>query len=126
MSWVAAAAAAASGAALVLAGATKLARPAWVRDAAALGVPAWVARPVPVIELVVGAGLAVGLARRPLAWVAVALFVAFTVVIARVLAAGRRPVCACFGAWSRRPIGRGSLVRNVVLIALALVAALAR
>ena len=87
--------------------------------------PAWLARPVPVVELAVGAGLVTGLARRPLAWVAVALLVAFTVVVARALVAGRRPVCACFGAWSQRPIGRATLVRNGVLLVLAVVAALA-
>ena len=125
MSAVGVVAGAAAGAALVVAGATKLARPTWVRDAAALGVPALLARPVPVVELGVGAALAVGLARRPLAFAALALFVAFSLVIARALAAGRRPVCACFGGWSRRPIGPLSLVRNGVLAALALVAALA-
>ena len=41
------------------------------------------------------------------------------------LAEGRRPPCACFGALSRRPVGPGSVVRNVVLIALALLAAFA-
>jgi hypothetical protein len=38
---------------------------------------------------------------------------------------GRRPPCACFGPWSARPIGPGSIARNVALIALALLAALA-
>lgn len=125
MSTVGTVAAVAVGAALVLAGAAKVARPSWTADAAALGVPAWVARPVPAVELLVGAGLAVGVARRPLAWVALTLFVAFSAVLARTLAQGRRPVCACFGAWSSRPIGPGSLARNAVLAALALVAALA-
>jgi hypothetical protein len=38
---------------------------------------------------------------------------------------GRHPPCACFGALSRRPIGWGSVVRNLVLLALAVTAALA-
>lgn len=113
------------GAALVLAGAAKLARPAWVVDAAALGVPAWLARPVPVVELLVGAGLVTGVARRPLGLAAFVLLSAFSAVIARTLATGRRPVCACFGAWSARPIGGRSLVRNGALAALAVVAVLA-
>lgn len=125
MSAVGTVAAVAVGAALVVAGAAKLARPSWVADAAALGVPAWLARPVPLVELLVGAGLAVGVARRPLAWVALALFAAFSAVLGRTLAQGRRPVCACFGAWSQRPIGARSLARNAAFAALALVAALA-
>jgi hypothetical protein len=94
VSWLGVAAGIAVGAALLVAGATKLARPSWVRDASALGVPVVVARPVPVVELAVGAGLVTGLARRPLAWVAVALLLAFTVVVARSLVAGLRPACA--------------------------------
>ncbi len=125
MTVVGAVAAVAVGAALVVAGGAKLARPAWVVDAAALGVPAWAARPVPVVELLVGAGLVVGVARRPLAWVALLLFAGFSAVLGRSLARGRRPVCACFGAWSSRPIGPRSLARNAGLAALALVAALA-
>jgi len=122
---VGAAAGMAVGAALLVAGAAKLARPSWAREAAALGVPAWLARPVPAVELLVGAGLVTGVARRPLAWVAVVLLGAFTAVVGRSLAAGRRPVCACFGAWSSRPIGGRTVARNAVLLALALVAAVA-
>ena len=125
MSWLGVAAGVAVGAALLVAGVTKLARPSWVRDAGALGVPRWLARSVPFVELAVGAGLVTGLARRPLAWVAVALLAAFTWVVARSLAAGRRPVCACFGAWSQRPIGPATLVRNGALLLLAVVAGFA-
>jgi uncharacterized membrane protein YphA (DoxX/SURF4 family) len=125
VSAIGAAAGVAVGAALLAAGAAKLARPAWVRDAAALGVPNWLARPVPVVELAVGAGLVTGVARRPLAWVALALLVAFSALLARSVAAGRRPVCACFGGWSAKPIGPGALVRNGALAVLSLVAALA-
>lgn len=126
MGWVGPAAAVAVGVALLVAGGAKLARPAWVREAGALGVPAALARPVPVAEVLLGAGLVVGVARRPLAWVALALLLAFTAVVAAALARGRRPVCACFGAWSTRPIGGATVARNAVLAALALVAALAR
>jgi hypothetical protein len=40
----------------------------------------------------------------------------------RHLVAGRRPECACFGAWSAKPIGVGHVVRNGVLLALAVLA----
>ena len=45
----------------------------------------------------------------------------FTGLIARRLAQGRHPPCACFGAWSAKPLGPGHLVRNGVLIVLAVV-----
>ena len=126
MGWVGPAAAAVVGVALLVAGAAKLARPAWVREAGALGVPVLLARPVPAVELLLGAGLVVGIARRPLAAVALTLLLAFTAVLGASLARGRRPVCACFGAWSTRPIGASTVARNAVLAGLALVAALAR
>jgi hypothetical protein len=59
------------------------------------------------------------------AWIAAALIGGFTVLIGVRLAQGRRPPCACFGRMSTRPIGPGTLVRNIVLLALAVVAATA-
>jgi hypothetical protein len=53
------------------------------------------------------------------------VLVGFTVLILRRLAEGRRPPCACFGAWSTKPLGRGHVVRNLGFIALAVVALLA-
>ena len=38
------------------------------------------------------------------------------------LAQGRRPPCACFGAWSATPIGWGHVARNAVFAAFAAVA----
>lgn len=113
------------GAAVVVAGVSKLARPTWVREASGLGVPVWLARPVPVVEIALGSLVLFDVARRPLAWAVAALLAAFTVVLARPLVRGQHPVCACFGAWSAKPIGPGSVVRNLVLIALAVLAAVA-
>ena len=124
--WMGTAAAVAVGVALLAAGGSKLARPGWLRDAAALGVPSWVARPVPAVELLVGAALVAGVARRPVAGLALVLVAAFTAVVAAALAQGRRPACACFGVWSSRPIGPATLARNGALAALALVAVLVR
>jgi hypothetical protein len=47
------------------------------------------------------------------------------VLILRRLAEGQRPPCACFGAWSTKPLGRGHVVRNLGFIGLAVVALLA-
>jgi hypothetical protein len=57
--------------------------------------------------------------------VALLVLVGFTVLILRRLAEGRRPPCACFGAWSTKPLGRGHVVRNLCFIGLAVVALLA-
>jgi len=110
---------------LLVAGVTKLAQPRqWRSQAAGLGVPRLVAAPVPYIELVLAALLLVQLQRPVVAWLAVVLFVAFTVLLVVRLAQGQRPACACFGSLSAAPIGPGHVARNAVFIALAMVAAL--
>lgn len=109
---------------LLVAGVTKLARSSlWRAQSGELGIPARVAVAVPFVELGVGALLMVQLQRHVLAWVAVALFVAFTGMLALRLAQGKRPPCACFGSLTSKPIGAGHIVRNVVLIGLAALAA---
>ena len=108
------------GGAFVLAGGTKLAAgTAWSRQAVDLGAPRWTIPFVPWTELALGAGLVVQLARGWLAATAGLLLTAFTVLILVQLARGRRPRCACFGAWSARPLGPGHVARNGGLLALA-------
>jgi uncharacterized membrane protein YphA (DoxX/SURF4 family) len=112
------------GCVLLVAAVSKLARPGeWRAQSAGLGVPWTVALFVPFVELSLGAFLLVQLQRHLVAWCAVALFVAFTALIALRLSQGRRPPCACFGSLSSKPIGPGQLVRNAVFIALAVLAA---
>lgn len=113
------------GAVFLVAGVMKVAAPAqWRAQSADLGVPCFVAAAMPFIELVIGAMLAAQLARRPVAVIAGALLVAFTTLLVVRLLQGRRPPCACFGAWTTKPIGWGNVVRNVGLLALATVIAL--
>ena len=97
----------------------------WRAQADELSVPRWAAAAVPVLELVLGALLVVNLGRPVTAVLAAVLLTAFTALLVRLLLDGRRPPCNCFGSLSRRPIGWGSVVRNLVLLALAVVAALA-
>jgi hypothetical protein len=114
------------GVALLTSGGTKLAvGPRWPAQAAALGAPALVVPVLPWFEVALGALLAAGVARTVTGLVAAALVASFTVLLVMRLVQGQRPPCACFGAWSTRPIGPGAVARNVVIIALALVAALA-
>lgn len=110
---------------LLVAGVSKLARPSlWRTQSSGLGVPLVIAGAVPFVELGVGALLMVQLQRHAVAWVAIALFVAFTAMLLVRLAQGRRPPCACFGSLSSKPIGAGHVVRNLVLICLSTLAAL--
>jgi uncharacterized membrane protein YphA (DoxX/SURF4 family) len=114
------------GAVLLLSGAAKLAAgPRWAAQAEALGSPAVAVPVLPWLEIGLGALLASGVWRPVVAVAAAALLASFTVLLVVRLVQGRRPPCACFGAWSTRPVGLGSVTRNVVLIALALVAATA-
>lgn len=92
-----------------------------------LGVPSrvsgLVAAAVPLAEIIAAVALILPLRTVMMAGAALALvlLVAFTVVIWRTLAAGRRPPCHCFGARSNAPLGPDAIVRNAALAALALV-----
>jgi uncharacterized membrane protein HdeD (DUF308 family) len=96
----------------------------WRAQSADLGVPRFAATVVPFVEALVGALLIAQVARRPVAVVAGALLVAFTTLLVVRLLQGRRPPCACFGAWSTKPIGWGNVVRNACFFALAAMVAL--
>ena len=111
------------GVAFVVAGGSKIAAGAsWPAQARGLGAPGWTIPIVPWVEIAVGALL---IAQAVPPWPAVAalvMLVGFTALIVNSLAHGRRPPCACFGAWSAKPVGPGHLARNAVLIVLAVVA----
>lgn len=121
--WVAVAAAVVLGAVFLVAGASKIAAgPDWTVQAKGLGAPTVTIPVVPWVEIALG-GLLVAQVQRPLASLAaLALLVVFTVLIGTQLAKGRRPPCACFGAWSAKPLGAGHLARNVGLMVLGVLA----
>ena len=79
---------------------------------------------VPWFEIALGGLLVSQVWRRAAAVVAALTLVVFTAAILRRLAQGRRPACACFGAWSAKPIGPVDVVRNLVFVVVALLAAL--
>ena len=121
MAW---AAGAVVGAVLLASGVLKAISPQWPAQAAALGAPGWAIPIVPWVELGLGALLVPGVGRPWSALAAAALLVSFTaLLVIRLASGGTRPPCACFGRLSTRPVGPGSVVRNVVLVGLALVAA---
>ncbi len=113
------------GAVFVVAAVSKMvAGGAWVAQARELGAPTPAAAALPGVELVLGALLVAGIASPVPAILAAVLLLVFSVAIARQLVDGRHPPCACFGAWSQRPLGEGHLVRNAALIVVAVVAML--
>lgn len=109
---------------LLASGALKAASPAWPTQAHAFGAPRWAAPALPWVELALGAALAAGLAAPWTALAAVGLLVVFTAVLVVRLAQGRREPCNCFGALSRGPVDRGTVVRNLVLLGLGAMALL--
>ena len=111
------------GAAFLWAGALKLVQgPSWSKQAADMGVSRTVALAVPYVEVVVGALVVSQLVRPWPAVVALALLVAYTVLIVLRLLDGSRPPCACFGSRSMRPLGAYHVLRNLLLIVLAAIA----
>lgn len=113
------------GIAFVVAGASKLAaREAWPTQAVGLGTPFFLVPYVPWVELAVGAALVVQVAKPIPQFVAIILLLLFSALIAKRLSEGRRPPCACFGAWSAKPIGPEHLLRNLALLVLGILALL--
>lgn len=87
-----------------------------------VGATAWA---LPLIEVVIAAGL---IGRSTARWSAIAtalLLTLFSVGIAAALARGERVDCHCFGRLSQKPAGRATLVRNATFVAMAGFVALA-
>lgn len=113
------------GVAFLVAGASKVAaRHAWPAQARELGAPAIIVPVLPALEIALGALLVAQVALQVVGALAVLLLLAFTVLIVVRISQGKRPACACFGAWSSSPIGAGHVIRNMVLIVLAMTAVL--
>ncbi len=111
------------GTVLLLAGAFKLGQRAWPTAAAEFGAPRWVIGGLPWVELVLGGLLMAQVGGRWTAAAAAALFALFTVAVALRLRTVERVPCGCFGETSPAPVGVDTLVRNVVLTAMATVGA---
>lgn len=109
----------------VVAGVGKLAdRRGVVAAAEGLGVPPTVAGPVagllPIVELTVAAALLWRSSAAAGAAAGLFLLALFTCLVVLNLRRDRRPPCHCFGrVGGPEPIGPGTVVRNLVLMALA-------
>jgi len=110
----------------LVSGASKIAAgPAWPEQARGLGAPSFVVPLLPWFEIVLGAVLVMQVVPVLAAVTALGVLVLFTALIARRLAQGQHPPCACFGTLSTKPLGRGHVIRNVGFMALAVAALLA-
>ena len=111
------------GAVFVFAGVSKLAiGPDWPVQARNLGAPRIVIPIVPWFEIAIGLGLIGRVVSGVVNVAALLMLMFFTAIIVGQLLRGRKPPCACFGRRSTRPIGWSNVTRNMVLIALILVA----
>ncbi|MFN8217908.1 MAG: MauE/DoxX family redox-associated membrane protein [Solirubrobacterales bacterium] len=109
---------------LAVAAVGKLADLSATRDATeAFGVPAGLAPAVgvlvPLVELAIAAALLPAATGRWGALAAVALLLVFCAAVIAAIRRGAAPVCNCFGGLSEVEVGRGTLVRNSVLVLLA-------
>ena len=113
------------GVVLLVAGVAKLCQPAWPATAAAFGAPAWLVPVLPWGEVVLGALLVAGIGLPWTALVGAGLLTAFAVAIGLRVRRGDAVPCGCFGETSPQPVGRDTVVRNVLLVILARMAAAA-
>ena len=110
------------GGVMCIAGGSKVAMgKRWPVEAESLGAPKAIAPIVPWVEIALGALLIVQLKPEVVGSLSLVLLVTFTLLIVRQLQKGHRPVCACFGSWSSKPLSGKHLARNAGFIALALI-----
>ena len=115
------------GSIFLVSGALKLRDPGWRAAANSFGVPTRLAPAVPVVEILVGACVVAGVAPDVSVTAGLVLLAAFTLALAWMLRrpADQRPVCACFGRWSARPVDGRSVLRNLAFAAVGVAALVA-
>lgn len=79
---------------------------------------------LPVVELTLGVLLLAGLGTAIAAWVAVPVFLSFSIAIGVNMARGRELDCHCFGSVQSEPIGWPALIRSSTLVVASLIVAL--
>ncbi len=114
------------GVVLLAAGASKLFDKQWAERERTLGSPGWALPFVAPVEIVLGALIAVRIARPLLAIAGMMLMMTFTIFLLIKWDERRGEPCNCFGVLSTRPASAWTIVRNLALIALALLAGFAR
>jgi uncharacterized membrane protein YphA (DoxX/SURF4 family) len=75
----------------------------------------WVAYGLPLLEIVLGGYLIVGLLVRPAAWLSLGLLVVFIAAQAQAWARGLAIDCGCFGTVDVQRVGAGTILRDFLL-----------
>jgi len=88
------------------------------------GVIAPMALGLPLLEILLGACLVLGVFTRTTAWIAVAVFAVFDLAIASAVVRGMSISCGCFGPSDASVTTWGEVARDAVFIVLALAVAL--
>jgi hypothetical protein len=114
---------------LTIAAVGKLLHPtAFHRGLADFGVPDTLigplSRAIPAVELVLAAALIPAATARAAAIAAAALLLVFSAAMARLIARGEQPDCACFGAIAGERVGPTTLARNGALVGVAVAVAI--
>lgn len=111
------------GVVLLVAGVAKLCQPSWPATAKAFGAPARLIPMLPWVEIVLGALLVSGVGLPWTAVAAAALLGGFTLLVAVRVRRGDAVPCGCFGETSPAPVGADTVLRNLLLVVLAVMAA---
>lgn len=96
----------------------------WPESFVRFELPRWLAWPLVGLEAALVVGLLVDAVRLAAAVGATVTLVVMSVVLIERLRRGVRPPCACFGVVSKRPLSWREPARNLLLLAVALVAIL--
>lgn len=112
------------GVVFIWAGVAKLRTPHWSLLAIEAGTPRIMVMSLPAFESLLGLALVAQLVTEVIPWIAVAVLVAFTTTLTQRYVAGSKAPCNCFGGKSNDPVDKGTIARNVMLLALACIGAL--
>jgi uncharacterized membrane protein YphA (DoxX/SURF4 family) len=75
----------------------------------------WIAYGLPLLEIVLGGYLILGLLVRPAAWLSLGLLVIFIAAQAQAWARGLAIDCGCFGSVDVQRVGAGTIIRDLLL-----------
>jgi uncharacterized membrane protein YphA (DoxX/SURF4 family) len=75
----------------------------------------WAAYGLPLLEIALGAYLAIGLLVRPAAWLSAGLLAVFVAAQAQAWARGLVIDCGCFGTLDRHRVGAATIARDLAL-----------
>jgi len=105
---------------LIVAGTAKLRSRRWPLLALEMGTPRIIIMVLPAFETLLGLALVLQVARPIAPVIAAVLFAVFTVVVVSQYRSGSEAPCNCFGGNEEAPIGWTTILRNCLLLVVAL------